>query len=632
MIQLIHKYWKSLCGVLVLAALCLVMADFGVGSFDQRRDSSYAVKIDNLEISHNEYYRQRRNLEDRYRQMFGESYHEIAESMLGDLGQQVVDKLIADYLIERYAKSMNLHVSENEVASILQTELFPNGFDRAQYAAFLRNVGLSAAQFEDQLRSEALRSKLVWLLTDLSLPSDKEIKAQIKREKSKYDVQYVTLNPESLLSEVPEPSAEVLEAFYDREATEYERPARVSYDFVVFEPSQFKDRVAIFPEDVEVYYADRQRDFMLPETVKARHIQISYPSDSDPQKMLAVEEKAREVHAMALEGADFGDLVLAHSDDVATQILGGELGELRPGQMGRDFDRKVFAMQGPGVADLVSTDYGYHIVMIDEFTPARPRPLEEVKGEIEDLFRKREAPAYAAFAARELFESWGRDGEELSTLVEGEDLTVQSTGLLKQTEDLDPQFRGLTHRIFSASGQSRQLVELGDRSIIVSVRQFQEAEIPALEEIKAELTLAYKKTRARQLAREKLEQFITEAQAEQSFTSAAADLDLVVKQEKGLTSTQTASGIFAQQNVREALFSSFSSERMIQDVFEMNNNLYVLKVDQVEVPASDALQTDIVSQRDQQASAMAQTMLTSILNRLKAEADIDIDPYLLVSR
>jgi len=632
MIQLIHKYWKSLCGVLVLAALCLVMADFGVGSFDQRRDSSYAVKIDNLEISHSEFYQQKRQLEDRYREVFGEAYHEVAESLLGDLGQQVVDKLIADFLIERYAKSMNLHVSEEELAAIVRHELFPEGFDRVQYASFLRNRGMTAAQFEDQLRSEALRSKLVWLLTDLSVPSDKEVKTQVLRRKAKYNVEYVELDPASITDEVAAPSAEALENFYEREAVNYERPPQVAYEFLIMEPGQFKDQVEIFPDDVELYYADRQRDFMEPERVKARHIQISYPSESDPQKMLAVDERAREVHARALEGADFETLVLEHSDDVTTQILGGDLGELKPGQMGRDFDRKVFAMQEPGVADLVSTDYGYHIVKVDEYTAARARPLEEVRGEIEEIFRTREAPAYASFAAQELFERWATENKELSELAEAEGFQIRSTQLLKRNEDFRPQFSGLTNRVFSAPGQSRQLIEFGNRSFLVNIKDFKEAEIPALEDIKDELISDYKQIQAVRLAREKLGQLVNEVAGQESFKSAAVNSGFEVKEEKGLTSTGSARGVFAEQSLRNSLFASFSSDRLLKDIFEQNGKMYVVNVRQVEVPDSSEVAAEIVRQREQEASQTAQIMLTSILNRLKTEADIDVDPFLLTSR
>lgn len=126
------------------------------------------------------------------------------------------------------------------------------------------------------------------------------------------------------------------------------------------------------------YDADPKK-FDVPEQIRVRHILIS-------AKACEAEAKAREILAKAKQpGADFALLAEANSDDPGSAPSGGDLGFFSRGRMVPAFDKAAFALQQPGeLSDVVKTDYGYHVIRLEERKPAGRKPFDEVR---EDLVK-----------------------------------------------------------------------------------------------------------------------------------------------------------------------------------------------------------------------------------------------------
>ncbi|MFL6213997.1 MAG: peptidylprolyl isomerase [Blastocatellia bacterium] len=127
-------------------------------------------------------------------------------------------------------------------------------------------------------------------------------------------------------------------------------------------------------DEVEKYYKEHQGEF---EEVHVRHILIStQPPPPGPDakkgeqpKALSKEEarkKAEEALAKARKGEDFAALVKQYSDDPGSKDKGGEY-TFSKGQMVPEFEQAAFALQQPGqISDLVETQFGYHIIKLEE--------------------------------------------------------------------------------------------------------------------------------------------------------------------------------------------------------------------------------------------------------------------------
>jgi peptidyl-prolyl cis-trans isomerase C len=136
------------------------------------------------------------------------------------------------------------------------------------------------------------------------------------------------------------------------------------------------DRAALERLARNQYDADPKK-FDTPEQVRVRHVLIS-------AKACEAEAKAREILAKASQpGADFAALAQASSDDPGSASRGGDLGFVARGRMVPAFEAAAFALKQPGdLSDVVKTDFGYHVIRLEERKPAERKPFEAVRDDL----------------------------------------------------------------------------------------------------------------------------------------------------------------------------------------------------------------------------------------------------------
>ena len=105
----------------------------------------------------------------------------------------------------------------------------------------------------------------------------------------------------------------------------------------------------------------------LPPTVTFRQIVIS-PRPSVAERAAAF-ARADSVRGAIDRGADFATLARRFSDDPTTKDNGGDLGFFRRGQMVRPFEEAAFSLRPGTVSPVVTTEYGYHVIMVDRVQP-----------------------------------------------------------------------------------------------------------------------------------------------------------------------------------------------------------------------------------------------------------------------
>ncbi len=99
------------------------------------------------------------------------------------------------------------------------------------------------------------------------------------------------------------------------------------------------------------------------------------------------EEKAVALKAELDAGADFAELAAANSAD-GSAAQGGSLGWFGPGQMVPEFEQAVSGMEPGAVAGPVQTQFGWHLIKLEDKRTSAPPPLDQVRPEIENQVRQ----------------------------------------------------------------------------------------------------------------------------------------------------------------------------------------------------------------------------------------------------
>lgn len=135
-------------------------------------------------------------------------------------------------------------------------------------------------------------------------------------------------------------------------------------------------------EDVKKFYKENKDAFKQPESADASHI------------LVEEEDKAKEIYEKIQKGEDFEELAKEFST-CPSKEKGGNLGTFTKGQMVKEFEDAVFENEVGTITEPVKTQFGYHIIKINEKNDAKELAFDEVKDKIvEQVRRQKEQELY----------------------------------------------------------------------------------------------------------------------------------------------------------------------------------------------------------------------------------------------
>jgi peptidyl-prolyl cis-trans isomerase C len=146
------------------------------------------------------------------------------------------------------------------------------------------------------------------------------------------------------------------------------------------------------------YKAQPER-FKRGEERRASHILISKDKENSQKTAEAVLDQLR-------AGADFSALVAKYSDDKASAAQNGDLGFFAPDRMVKPFADAAFALTNINdLSNVVTTQFGYHIIKLTDKKPAGLRPFDEVKDGLKNEITVKTQMAARAAVEKNLRES-----------------------------------------------------------------------------------------------------------------------------------------------------------------------------------------------------------------------------------
>ncbi|MCL6481800.1 MAG: peptidyl-prolyl cis-trans isomerase [Firmicutes bacterium] len=510
---------------LIGGAMVITLVPIGMGSFGDR--THVLARVGRQEITTAMVEQQLREIE---------RVQQIPAALRGFYANTVFQQLLYERMLEEEARRLGIRVTEEEHAEFIKSRLptvFAGdtflGMDR--YTAEVQSrFGMTVAEFEDRVRLGLLETKLRRLVTDGLGVTPEEIEQEFRRRNEKVKIEFVRISPAALESQVSWTNEDLARHFEENRSS-YQVPEQRRVRYVLLDREQIRNQVSPTETELRNYYDTHRDQYRVENRVRVRHILFKTFGKTEAE-IEEIHKKAEQVLRRARRGEDFTKLAREFSEDTTAQN-GGDLGWILRGQTVPEFEQAAFSLPVGSLSDLVRTQYGFHILKIEERETARTKSFEEVRDSIAATLREqqslRRTEELAEKLAAAVRQSTRRPIEEIAAEL---GLSVQEAGPIGPGEPVGAlgSDANLQNAIFRLRpGELSAPVALERGHVVVTVTEILPAHPGTLEEVRERVIAELRKLRAVSLARARAEELARRAQAGQPLSSAARALGLTAQ-------------------------------------------------------------------------------------------------------
>ena len=445
--------------------------------------------------------------------------------------QQILNQLISREIVLQQGRRLGVDATSEEIQEKILTVpafLEEGNFFLQRYKAILRQNGLTVEQFEESIRYEIMQEKLRGLVTEYVNVSDWEAEEDYRLRNEKARIRYAVIDPVSF-KETVFISLDEIQAHYEENKPTYRLPEQRQIEYLLADTGRLRATFELTAEEMQDYYRENRSEFQVQEQVQASHILFKTAGESS-ESVQTIRQKAEKVLEEAKAGKDFAQLARRHSED-GSAANGGDLGFFGRGRMVPEFERAAFGLAKGEISDLVTTQFGFHIIKVLEKQAARTQPFEEVESLIKSSITSERAEAAARDLADKAYRqtrnerSFDEIAEELNLVTETSPFFSPGAAIpgIGNAPDLSTRVFSMTEGAVSAP----QRVPNG--FVLARLIQVKPSEVPELEEVRrrVEQDLTAKKSDA--LAQSKAEDLVEKVKSGRKLTSAARRARVEVK-------------------------------------------------------------------------------------------------------
>jgi peptidyl-prolyl cis-trans isomerase D len=435
--------WYVLFGLIAVVFVFFGFANQNMGS------SGHAAIVNNSIVTLAELEREQRRVEAMYKQFLGPNMDFSPQRQM--LVQEAIQSLVSQRLVSQAAQKAGFLVSDQEVINYIIKD-YPafqvNGvFQRGLYYDTLKSNRISPVEFEAFIRSsiEGQRSRIAFEAA--SIPNSLENEKQKTLKETQVVLSYVKISPKELEQSMKVTLAEI--------------------DAALSKPD--------FLKRAEDEFIATKNKFDQPEQVRAQHILIkSNPGDAESDKKAL--EKILKVQ-QELKTNEFGVLANKLSEDPGSKTKKGDLGFFSKGQMVPEFEAKVFSMKPGEVSDPVKTQFGYHLIKLNEIKAGAAAQFADHKNSVAQTLLARDQIAKLRSQAQDVFAK-GEEKAWMSSL----GVSWQDTQAFDLASDavpeISPKVIDVMDKILKPGAQP-QWVQDNEITYIVKLKETKKAPAPA---------------------------------------------------------------------------------------------------------------------------------------------------------
>ena len=399
---------------LLLGALAVVFAAWGAYGIVNLNfgGSNYAAEANGSKISLEDARSAWLRQQSMWQQRLGGS--ELPAPLRTRLQDQVLESLIRRSLLTERSHDLGYRVSNQALLEAVQGEQafqVDGKYDPQAAKAALAQAGVTLDSYEQQLRTDLQQLQLEGGIRASDFVTPAELARLSDLEDQQREVRYLILPADRFHPSAAAGDAAV-QAYYKEHQAQYMRPEAVDLQYAELRLEALAAQQELSDADLRAAYEKEKGRLEVPEKRHARHVLITGKDDA------AALALAQQVLSQAKGGKDFGELAKQYSQDPGSAQNGGDLGWAERSTFVKPFADALFGMTAGEIAGPVKTQYGYHIIRLEEIQRGKSKSFEEARPELEAQLRRARATDRFGEIQEQLQAKLGEPGADLNALAQ----------------------------------------------------------------------------------------------------------------------------------------------------------------------------------------------------------------------
>lgn len=487
MFNVVERHQKTVKGILIAITATFVV--WGVsGYLDMGGDDGYVAKVGSNKI-----YTQ--DVDNAMSQNPSQAQDKM-QVLFGLINRQLLINALQD-------NHMSVTTAQLQQAIIAIPMFQTNGkFDVKKYEDYLKQSYSTSAKFEQNVSQQILIEQIVNFFKTSYFASttfQNKFIALLSRERN---VSQYVVDTQQFYSKINVTESDI-NAYYKQNIVKYTLPDQVKLQYLQVSLDSLATSLKVSDAEIDKYLQDHPNSGSN-EQVDVSHILFTVPNGATAEQTAQVKVKAEQVLTQVRANpAKFAELAKQYSQDPGSAANGGDLGFFSKGVMAKPFESAAFSMKKGQISDLVQTQFGFHILKLNEI---KGNDVASLRQAAQEQVQKQKAQQQLQSVVDQLNDVSYNQPDSLAP-------AAQKTGLTLQTSDWVA--KGATQGLFSNpklqqaiftddvlnKHHNSEVIDLGNgSSIVVRATEYQAAKQRPISEVTPEIINALKAQQAQQMA------------------------------------------------------------------------------------------------------------------------------------
>lgn len=517
MLEAIRNHAKGWIAKVILGLIAVTFALFGVDSYMQGGGSEEVIaSVGKIKISRQEYSQELQNQADQVREAMADKYDRAATET-PEFRKRVLDNMLDRKALLVMARQQGFQLNDQYFKNaLLRISAFEeNGtFSQQRFEAILKQRNMTPAGFESEVRDSYMLETQTGPVLFGTLISNTSLMHLTRILTQQREVSVALLPPAEVAAQV-NVSEDDIKNYYAGHRAEFTEPEKIRAEYLTLNLDAAMAEIPVSEKEITDFYQANAARLAQPEQRSASHVLLAIPKGANTAAKAQLRANAVQLTAeLQKSPARFAEIARKESQDPGSAAQGGSLGSFGRGAMVKPFDDAVFSMKKGEIRGPVESEFGFHIIRLDDIEPATVVPLDSARADITASLRKQKAQIQFSELAENFSNLVYEKADSLKHAADALKLTIQTSDWMAKKSAPAPFLNTkLGELLFSAdsikSKQNTEAVEVAPGVLVAArVLEYRPAAVKILNEVHAAIEQRLRNERTAKLLSAKGETFL----------------------------------------------------------------------------------------------------------------------------